>query len=237
MSTWQRIQLMALKRLTDIGFASTEPWVGRDKFGPRATRSQLLPVGSNLPDARSERSSQRHLLGLTAADVVLATFGTPHPSFLSGHVIQSANALSAHSPVTLLNLGALARPLLGLHPGVRLVTPGEMPTHDLAATLATTDIYLAPFSDGVSTRRTTVAAALQHALPVVGTLSHSTGPLLRNAPGLVLAASDDPDGFVEAVLRLGRDAAERQHVAVQGRAFFEELLSWPRIAARLTSAL
>jgi glycosyltransferase involved in cell wall biosynthesis len=53
------------------------------------------------------------------------------------------------------------------------------------------DVFLAPFRDGVSSRRTTVMAALEHSLPIVGTRGICTDSLfcdgksfLLNEPGL-----------------------------------------------------
>jgi glycosyltransferase involved in cell wall biosynthesis len=238
MHVWQRAQLAAVSRLTAQGFVSTDAWAGLDRFGGRRRPTTLLPVGSNLPDERSARVAQREALRLPENAVVLACFGTNHPSRMMGHVSAAANATAAAAPVVVLNLGADAPDLHTLSPAIRLIQPDRIDSHELARLLSAADLYLAPFIDGVSTRRTTLVSALQHGLPIVGTTGTSTGARLQSEAALTLVpAAAGPAVFADTVARLAADEPERVRLAEGSRLLYEEKFSWPTIARRLIAEL
>lgn len=99
-----------------------------------------------------------------------------------------------------------------------------------SAVLASGDLAVAPYVDGVSTRRTTLVAQLQHGRPVVGTEGVSTGALLRHQPAIALSPVDSPGDFVGAVDRLLGEPAMRIVMGAAAAALFDAEFSWPRIA-------
>jgi glycosyltransferase involved in cell wall biosynthesis len=233
MGIWQRAQLAALCSQADAAFTSTETWA-RDRNHVRPSIVHL-PVGSNVPDRREERGAQRAALGAQENDLVLASFGRSHPSRLIGHVESAANAIAAGGrTVMLLNLGDGAPRLTGLSRNVTEITPGRLAAAELATTLAAADLYLAPFVDGVSTRRGSMVAALQHGIPVVGTRGPSTGPLLGRSDGLVLSdPGDSAAAFAQAARRLADDGAARRSAGAAARELFERHFDWGVIAQRM----
>jgi glycosyltransferase involved in cell wall biosynthesis len=239
MGLWQRFQLAALLWSTDVVFVSVEAWTHRLPGKRRSTPVFHLPVGSNLPDQRASRSSERARLGVAANDLVLAAFGTGHPARMSGHIVASANRLvRLGRPVTLLNLGHGAPALEGLDERVTVHHPGELPADAVAALLASADIFLAPYIDGVSSRRTALMAALQHALPVVGTNGPSTDPALRRATdALRLLPVGSPGPFVEAVIDLALRADLRSAMGKAARRLYEECFEWAVLAGGLHQSL
>jgi glycosyltransferase involved in cell wall biosynthesis len=236
MSVWQRAQLRLLAARSDVLLVSTEAWAGpREHPGGAAV---FLPVGSNIPDRRACRASRRAQLGARADTVVLATFGTNHPSRLMPRIEAAANAVHAQGDdVLLLNLGHRAEPLARIDAGVAQLTPGWLAAAEVGAMLAAADVYLAPFKDGVSTRRATLVAALQHGLPIVGTRGPSTGPLLSGAAGLRLVDPADGGAFAAAACALAREPALRGTLGRASRALFDEHFDWAAVARRLLKAL
>lgn len=237
----QRLQMARLRRAADITFVTIEPWIGRvNRWGPDGP-VQLLPVGSNLPDKRGQRTSQRARLQVEDGGLVVALFGTDHPSRLTEYATRSIQALAgAGYRVTVLNLGAGAPALSGVWvpPVASVVAPGQLPPDAVAKLLSAADIFLAPFVDGVSTRRTTLMAALQHAVPVVGTSGKSTSKELKAAyDRLALVPADRPDLFVKAVLKLAAHPEERARLGAAGRQLYEERFDWPVIAETLGEGL
>ena len=108
----------------------------------------------------------------------------------------------------------------------------------MARHLAAADLFVAPFVDGVSTRRTTLMAALQHGLPVVGTDGRLTDDVLRRAgDALTLVPADDPRRLAAAVRWLGGDADQRLARGAAGRELYEDSFDWPVISATLVAAL
>jgi glycosyltransferase involved in cell wall biosynthesis len=236
MGAWQRLQLRALLSVADVVMVSTSSWV---RLLPAGTRPVVIPAGSNLPDRRGQRDSRRRSLAAGDGALVLASFGTDHPSRLLSFVVAAANAVvSRHDEVKLLCLGAGTRPLDGLDPRVELHRPGRQSDEELAASLSAADVYLAAFSDGVSTRRTTFVAALQHALPVVGTDGWRTeAELRRETLGIRWVPAGDPESFVDAVLALAGDAELRRRYGASARALYDREFSWEFIARRVVTAL
>ena len=170
---------------------------------------------------------------------MLATFGTNHPSRLMDHVVAAANAIVArHQRVTLLCLGVGTPPLKGLDRAVTLRRPGRQSSEDLATELSAADIYLAPFADGLSTRRTTLMAALQHALPVVGTEGRLTETELRREDvAISWTPSGDPRLFANAAVELAGDVGLRRRRGAAGRALYDRRFSWETIAQIVLAAL
>lgn len=90
---------------------------------------------------------------------------------------------------------------------------------------------LAPVIDGVSARRTTVAAMLQHGLPIAGTDGRATDPAFRESPAFALAPVGDAVAMTAVVQQVLGDAGMRATMESEARAFFDAHLAWPRIAA------
>ena len=239
MGAWQRAQLEAARFSADIVFASIEVWAWmlQDKrpFRPAVH----LPVASNLPDRRSARAAMREHLKVADDDIVLASLSTGPAGRLFDYVVHSVNVLTTESRKTVvLNLGAGATDASDLADSVSVHQPGRLPDDELASWLSAADIFLAPFVDGVSTRRTSVMAALQHQVPVVGTMGRLTDTALRQATdALRLVPVGRPDLFAEAVVALARSPADAQRLGHAGRALYESRFDWPVISRRLLDEL
>jgi glycosyltransferase involved in cell wall biosynthesis len=239
MGFWQRFQLLALRLPSDIVLASIEPWA--DRFATRwpSRPTFHLPVGSNLPDMRRVREAERARFGADAQTIILATFGTGDPARLPEYIVAAAEAVARSARRVLLqNLGIGAPPLHGLSDEVRVETPGALPAEAVARRLAGSDIYLASHHEGMSSRRGTMMAALQHGLPVVGTHGRLTDPTLRaEAKAIRLVPVGRPDLFAEAAVELANDARERRTIGERARALYERCFDWPVIARRLVGAI
>lgn len=231
-------QLRALHTLSDLVFSSIDPW-GQLLARWRPRRPVVhLPVGSNLPDRRGDRAMARQEIEADDATVVVASFGTGDPSRLAGHLTAAVNAVAGHHDrVVMLNLGAGARILPGLDREVRVVRPGKQSSADVARLLSASDLFLAPFVDGVSTRRGSLMAALQHALPVVGTHGELTDAVLYNSGALELVPVDDLKGFARAAWTIAANRDRRTDLGVAAAALYRREFDWPVIAARMCERL
>jgi glycosyltransferase involved in cell wall biosynthesis len=152
-----------------------------------------------------------------------------------GHVEAALRALAdAGHDVRLLQLGSGARDVVAPQ-GVDVVRPGVLSAAELARLVAGADLFLAPFVDGVSTRRTSFMAAIQHGVAVVTTDGPATGPALRGS-GLALV-DGGVEEFARAVVRLAGDSVARESVARAGEELYEASFSWPVITHRFLSGL
>ena len=184
-----------------------------------------IPVGSNVPasPAPAERTGGAVMFGQPAGMSPVMTAA-------------AARALAAqHMELTWCCrdqreadgwLGAHGIPSKGIR-----VAAGLAP-EALSAALASACMAVAPIDDGVSTRRTSVAAFLQHGLPIAGTDGRTTDSLLRDSGAFALARVEDAAAMTDVVARVAGDPLERAAMSAAARALFDAHLSWPRIASR-----
>jgi glycosyltransferase involved in cell wall biosynthesis len=234
MGSWQRAQLLALQAASDVQLCSIQRWTERLRKTARGRPVHHLPVASNLPDARADRVVARCRLDVDPDTLVLSCLGLRHPGRLADHALAAARAAGeCTSSVLLLDLGPGERRLAQVSANVRLQSTGYLEERELAASLAASDVFLAPLMDGVSTRRGSMMAALQHSLPIVGTVGHLTDDVLTRAPGLVLVGADQQQRFADAVAELAHDQRRRAEVAADARKLYEENFDWPVLVSRL----
>jgi glycosyltransferase involved in cell wall biosynthesis len=239
MGIWQRFQLAALRLAADVVFTSIEAWAERFRAQRPRRPVHHLPVGSNLPDRRGARAEERGRMECDEGTLLVAAFGRDHPSWMGGYVVEAVNAIARTGrPLEALVVGAEAPPLSGVAPSIRVHAPGYLEADDLARKLAAADLFLAPLIDGISTRRSSMMAALQHGLPVVGTAGPLTDPILSdsNAP-LALAQVGRPDQFADAALELANGAAAREAAGAAGRRLYDRRFDWPVVASSMLAAL
>jgi glycosyltransferase involved in cell wall biosynthesis len=237
MGGWQRLQLRRLLAHADCVGLSTESF---RSYLPKRHRARAthLPVGSPLPDARGRRSELRDMIGAHENRLVVAMYGSAHPSRLPEHCSEAIARLVADGRDPLvLNLGADAPELTSLAPAVRVLRPGPLPAAELGAWLAAADLALLPFIDGASTRRTTLIAALQQGVCVLSTDGRLTDRELAGAPAPVLTPVRDAAAFADAAAALAADATRRARSVAAGRRLYDERFGWPVIAGRLVASL
>jgi glycosyltransferase involved in cell wall biosynthesis len=238
MGAWQRLQLEALRLASDVVFASIESWAAR--LGRRRPSRPVLhlPVGSNVPDMRGAREKQRRALGVSDDTLVVASCGRRHPGWRGDYVSAAMRRIAdTGTPALMLSLGADAPPFDDLG-DIPLHAPGRLSASELASHFAAADLFLAPFVDGVSTRRGTLMAALQHGLPVLGTDGHLTDGLFRQAPdALRLTPAGQPAAFADAAGRLAVSRSERADLGRRGRSLYERLFDWPVTVDKVLAAL
>ena len=238
MGAWQRGQLHALLAAAEVRFCSIERWAEQLRHALPRRDVHHLPVGSNLPDMSHLREESRASLGVDGDTTVIACFGLRHPERLQDHTMGAANAIArAGRRVLLLNLG---NGPCDVHFAGRVTvrSPGFLEEEPLAALLSSSDLFLAPYLDGVSTRRTTVMAALQHRIPVVGTSGYLTDRAFSDASSaLALVPVGQADAFVAEASRLADDPDERRLRGDAGRRLYERQFDWPVITSRLVEQL
>jgi len=101
------------------------------------------------------------------------------------------------------------------------------------------DLYLAPFVDGVSTRRGSFMTGLQHGIPTVSTIGPLTDPLLQDAndEAHCLAPVDSPGEFARTAHALWNAPQRRAQMGRAGRAFYNTHFAFDVVADRLLNHL
>ena len=235
MSTYQRVQLRTLLLGADVVMATTE---GRARMLRRD--ALYVPVGSNITPVETPAPTARARLGVSDDTLVLALFGTGHPSRALDDAEVAVNALAERDGVRsmrVLNLGRGAPPLR-LRAGIEVDRPGQLAAEELSWRLSASDVLLLPFTDGVSTRRTTLMAGLAHGVAIVGSRGANTDELLTRRPdALVLTPSGDGAAFARALADVSADRRRLRAIGEAGRRLYRDQFDWPVIARRVASAL
>lgn len=236
MATWQRPQLVLLCLLAHRVLAPSAEQARR--CGGRIRHPRVVPVGSNLPDARASRAASRRAIGIGAEDIVLVSFAASSAGRLQ-ELVSSASmgVLDRGHSCVLLVLGLSNLPPHSVPKTVRVICTGYLEDAAAAACLAAGDIFLAPYVDGVSTRRGTLIAALQHGMPVVGTVTSQSDPVLAESEAIVGVAVDADDDFRRATGDLASSSDDRIRRGAAARALFEREFAWERIVSRLMDQL
>lgn len=227
MHFWQRWQFRALGRQADQIFFSIEPWVR--KYGPwfPDTPVHHLPIGSNMPLIHEDPSKLRDRLELEDSFVV-GFFGTVRARLL-GHLAAALDALTDQiENVVLLYVGPDGAALRDALPDVSVLDAGRLPAEEVSRHLRIMDLHLTPFIDGVSTRRGSFMAGLQHAVPTIATNGELTDPLLQRADGtaFLLFPTNDPGAFARGAVALSTDPSRRRQIGREGQRLYEDHFSF-----------
>jgi len=229
MTTWQRWQFWMLGRHADVVFFSIDPWVQKYRAWFPRVPVEHLPIGSTMPRVAVDRRQARRRLGLDEATFVAGVFGTVNPSRMLPLIREASLALQERAPeFRLLYVGPHGKAMKDEMRGVHLLDAGILEPEDVSVHLAAMDVHLAPFIDGVSTRRTSFMAGLQHGLPTVGTAGPLTDAVLhrRNGQAFLLAPVDDAAAFERHAISLFEDASLRARIGSSARSLYDSSFSF-----------
>jgi len=234
MLSYQFPQFAILCRLADRIFVTTDRWHKQARAFSGGKESVLLPVGSNLPPAKTQPMETRRQLGWSNNRPVLTVFGTAHVSRLLPWIGRALAELPRMQlPPVLLYIGSDGSKVREICPSsVQLVDAGRVEAARAADLLVASDLMLAPFIDGLSTRRGSVMAAFQQGLPVVSTFSSSTDQVLLGREDLGIHLTSVADGAECFAKRVGRVLAQHQGGLPLERlqAFYSKNFDWPVLA-------
>lgn len=235
--TLEKLSLRAMCRFSDHVFTASEPLCREMEGWALSARPVRLPIGSNIPAVQADVPALRARLGIGPGTLVLTLFGGGNNlKWRLDHVRKLEAALEAESVrhVWLL-LGGTPREWLPASAAV--MDPGRLPPSELSGHLQMTDIFLMPSWSGVSAKRGTLIAALEHALPVVGTRGYMTDPFLSEVKGIVLTPQHDAASFCREVVALARDRDRRAQMGKANNAYFRRNFTIEHMVDRFLSAV
>ena len=104
----------------------------------------------------------------------------------------------------------------------RVHVTGPLRASEIPPFINACDVMLQPYTDGVTTRRTSFMAGLALGRPTVTTLGFSSEPFWRDTRAAVFGNPNDPAGLALAVTRLLADDDERGRLSAAARALYDE---------------
>jgi glycosyltransferase involved in cell wall biosynthesis len=238
MRSWQRPAFRALCRLADAAFVSSE------RYGRQAEAAGVrppvvhLPIGSNVDAASASRAEARRGLGLAAGAFIVGVFGSAHVSRRLDWIGAAFERLGeVREDAVLLYIGPHGETLRGFLGTGEMLDLGVLSAKRAGLGIRAMDVMLAPFDDGISTRRGSVSAAFQNGVPVATTVSRWSDRLFDelSAGALLRSAATSSEGFADDVVRWVKDSREERSAEIAG--FYARHFDWPETARRLTAAL
>jgi glycosyltransferase involved in cell wall biosynthesis len=240
MSMWQRAQFQQLGNVADVIFFSIEPWLEQYRDWFPDARLEHLPVGSNIPRVGVDRSVAREALRIRDNTLVVGYFGTMHGSRLKDPLRRAVERIRGAIPdLVVLNVGPDGPALSSLINGTAIIDAGSLPASDVSLHLEAMDLHATAFMDGVSTRRGSFMAGLQHGVATIANTGIHTGPrlLAQHEQSMMLSPIGDDDAFVSNAVRVASDPQLRARLSAAGRLFHDANYAWPVIADHLYRTL
>lgn len=241
MRLWQIPQFAALCRIPDSLYTSCTRWLPaiRRASGREAIH---LPVGSNVGLSKLSRETARDILGIENRTLVLGIFGSAHPSRLLDWISLAAKTLrSSHPDLLVLYIGADGEKLRSeLGPDIPLLDCGLLAAETVGDRLMAADLFLAPFVDGLSTRRGSVAAAFQHGIPVISTSSCWTDALLlaqKDLPIFLSPVGEGAGAFASLAVKVSEHLPFPESRRIGLGNFYEQNFGWTPVARRLMEGM
>lgn len=231
----QRVMAAMLLRASTRVYYSTETWTRLlAPYGPQAGAG-VLPIPATIPpDVSDEKvvAARAH----RRAAFVIGHFGTygDHVGRQLRHIVPALLERLAEARVLLVGGGseAFAR-TLPFSVRNRVDATGRLSGAEAAAVLRSCDLLVQPYPDGVTTRRTSMMAALTTAAPVLTTSGALTESLWKESSAVALVPAGDVTALVDRAVALAGDAAGRAALGASGRDLYDRQFALAVTIARL----
>jgi glycosyltransferase involved in cell wall biosynthesis len=212
-------------------YLSTETWKRYLRpWAPRGTAMIVVPIPSTVPrdaDPAAVRRWRARFAGAGAARPIVGHFGTfgEHvgrelrqviPAILHAHLAARFVCVGRGGDVFAASVAAAEAAI-----GGRIEGTGALPGDEIAAALRACDVIVQPYPDGVTTRRTSVMAALANEVATVTTAGALTERVWSETGAVSLAPASDPEAIGVAAGELLRDRAARSALAQKGREVYD----------------
>jgi hypothetical protein len=238
MALVHRLMTVVLLRAVHRVWVSTPAWESRLRpfaLG-RPLEMRWLPVPgcesrrAAKPSPPTAGNSRRALVGH------FGSYGSLVTSLLEERL---ARVLAGPSRPDAVLLGAgsetFAAAFLAAHPEFRsqVRASGVLSPHVLAETLASCDVLLQPYPDGITVRRTSAMAGLAQGCAIVTTNGHLTESSWAEQGAVALVPLGDVDGFAACAERLLADHEARARLGETAFAVYREHFSVDRLVRTL----
>jgi glycosyltransferase involved in cell wall biosynthesis len=237
---WQRLMAFVTATPAHVVTAISSEWPMRLRAVGVRRPVRVIPVGSNIPLAvldPGKRELVRKRLGAQSDAMLVASFGSAGPDRDAGLLFEAVARLPGEFRVQLVWIGKAGPLRAKLHDAtVKPIWTGPLSHSDLSRTLGACDILALPYIDGVSAKRGTVAAGLQHGLPIVATSGPGSDSFFEHKINIMLAPVNDRSAFADALRQVLASQELRERLSVAARTLYESHFAWRVIAKQVSIA-
>ena len=225
-----RVMTLILLRSARRIWVSTPAWAVLLK--PYALGKQLsfgwLPVPGNIPVVDDPAGVAAVRSRFNPGMTLFGHFGT-YGRVITDQLRQMIPKLLDSMPnaaVLLIGPGSerFRNDLIAAHPSTasRVMDTGFLSVSDVSHHIAACDVMMQPFPDGVTTRRTSVMAALAHSRAVITTSGRLTEPLWAESQAVAIHEVGDLTAFTKLAQQLCEDPAQRSLLGRKANALYTE---------------
>lgn len=231
--SWNRI----LEEVDAIGFSTEvalKRWTGRRPS--LRDHSFLAPSPSNIPRAPLPPDvieTWRQAAPSKQSGTWLVFFGGVGSGLQPERLLAPWRQLRQENPsLGLAILGRQLQPDLSPDEAPWFRSGKNLPARDISLALQSAHLVILPYVDGVSERRCSFHAALEHGCPVLTTIGHNTGPSLRHAPIMETWPAREPLP-INRIRALLAQPDRLQNLGRQARKHYECEIAWPIVLERI----
>jgi glycosyltransferase involved in cell wall biosynthesis len=208
----------------------------------RTRKYEWLPVPSTVPtvDDTTGRATLRECYN--GVKILLGHFGTFGPSItlMLRAIIPPLLRATRNAAMILIGPRSIdfRDQLLQDFPdlGGALFAIGQTDHPRLSLHLGACDLLIQPYPDGVTSRRTSMMAALAHGRPTVTTSGPFTESIWESSGAAILTPAGDTEAFVESARRLIENADARASLGAAGRACYQRNFDIEHVVEMLRSS-
>lgn len=187
-----------------------------------------VPIGSGIfPSTESRDLARKELIekyGIRQDAVILSNFGFINPGKGIENIVSAVSRLEGKDRYKLFLIGAEREEDSEYRRAIsdwikaegvenNVVWIGEEDGAKVSNILKGSDIYVAPYSDGISIRRSSLMAAIVNGLPVISTLPRVEAPYFKHGENVLLVEKGDVLQLASAIERLADDVAMRDRLS------------------------
>lgn len=216
------------------------------KYLPKMLRKTCeIPIGANVEPPRGERERARRIIreetGLPPDGIVMSHFGFYYPGKGVEQILEAARRWKSQDrSFRLFMIGgqreaddgfysALQSRAVSLGIAGEVIWTGYVSSERVTEILWASDLFLAPYDGGISSRRGSLMAAIVHGLPVVSTPSKIKTRYFRPGENFAPVPFGDADALAAEAAALMDDPDRRARLAAGSEAL-ANIFSWPVIA-------
>lgn len=231
-------QKYLLRQLTQVShqvFCGSETYLSQLKrIISDPQKLHYLPIPSNIPPdplTSDQRQVLQHSLNLPSNHHVLSLFGCQHSIRQDWLYKLDRHLKQLNQPISWLLLGNAQQILLPLlNPVLR---PGHLTASRLSHHLQLSDLLLMPHELGISAKRTSLMAAIEHGVPIIGTKGYLTDQFLCQLPSIKLVDDSNYKQFEQQVIAALAQLTTLKNAAKLSQAYYYKRLSWPIVTNTL----
>jgi glycosyltransferase involved in cell wall biosynthesis len=235
------ILLLLAARKVWISIPAWEPRLRPYALG-RTLPMQWLPVPGCVSHEQAVSATAIRLKYVAGSQHLIGHFGT-YGAAVTGLLLERLLPIM-NGPLkpSLLLLGSggqhFREAVVRAHPGLRdrIHAAGYLSPADLVAHIAACDVFVQPYPDGITSRRTSAMACMSQGRAVVTTTGHLTEQLWLETGAVATADVADASGFVSTTVRLLEQNEARVALGARGQRVCIERFSVAQVVNSLRAA-